>query len=216
MVNIRDFSNTTIALIVIVVLASAFAVRAVTTSVPVQQSFGFTPLRVLQLQVDPNMAFSLVPQNGIVGVGDSFAVTAAIENVTDMYGWQVYVCFNETVLECTGVSLPSDNVFSNEVTVCGGLTAYKATGFPQGPLQKIQNDEGWVLAGDCLLGQGQPMFNGSGVLCQIEFTAVSPGLTTLALLHDYVHTFQSYIVTSNLTAVTSPSASYASINVSSN
>jgi hypothetical protein len=159
------------------------------------------------------MAFDLVPQDVHVNIGDTFVVTAAVENATDMYGWQVYLVFDPTVLQCTDVSLPSNRVFSNSVTVSNALTAYDDMEFQAGPLRRIQNGEGWVLAGDCLLGADQPTFYGSGVLCQIEFKAISPGSTTLALLHDTAHTFQTYSLDSNIQAITSSSPFYSSIQV---
>ena len=76
-----------------------------------------------------------------------------------------------------------------------------------GPLKKVQNDEGWVLAGDCLLGAVQPTFTGSGVLCQIEFKAFSPGQTALTLLHDFAHDFQTFTLNFDLEATTSSSTS---------
>jgi hypothetical protein len=211
MFDIRDFSNMTIALLVIVVLASASAVRAIGTTVPKQ--IETTPITMSQLDVDPNMAFDMLPRDIHVRVGDTFTVTFAVANVKDMYGWQVYVCYSRAALECTGVSLPPNHVFSDRVTVSGALAKYDSKEFPPGPLRAIQNDEGWVLAGDCLLGASQTTFYGSGILCQIEFKAVSPGSSSLALLHDLDHNFQTYVLNFDLTAVTSQSASYSNVYV---
>jgi hypothetical protein len=214
MVDIRDFSNTAIALLIIIVLASVATVHAVTTTVPKQ--IESAPVIVPQLDIDSNMAFNMFPQDVHVRVGDTFVVTVAVENVTDMYGWQVYLRFNPAMVECTGASLPPNNVFCNSVTVTGALTGYNAKEFPPGPLCAIKNDEGWVLTGDCLLGADQPTFKGSGVLCQVEFRALSSGSTTLALLHDFTHTFQTYTLTFDLVAKTAPSAYYSNIYIASN
>jgi len=216
MINIRDFSNLTIVLIVIAVLACAFTARAVTTPAPPPQTWSYPPFTVTQLQIDPNMTFSMLPQNLNVSVGDTFTVTIAVENATDMYGWQVFLCFDSKMLECTGASLQSDNVFHGSETVCGALRDYNATEFTQGPLEKVQNDEGWILAGNCLLGKSQRTFYGSGVLCQVYFRAISLGSTTLSLLHNVAQTFQTFTLTSELTAMTAPSASYVNINTSPN
>lgn len=213
MFDVRDFSNMAIALIIVMVLASAVTVRALMSPAAELTSSPSTSARVDELKVDPNMAFDLVPQDVHVNIGDTFVVTAAVENATDMYGWQVYVVFDPMVLQCTGVFLPSNRVFSSSVTVSSALTAYDDMEFQVGPLRHIQNGEGWVLAGDCLLGASQPTFYGSGVLCQIEFKAISPGSTTLALLHDTAHTFQTYSLDPNIQAVTSSSPFYSNIQV---
>jgi hypothetical protein len=237
MLRICYFSSATIALLIAVVIVSALTVHAITFStstpelavrvstlaLPVKASTPALPVAaatpertwtVHQFDIDPNMTFDLLPQNVSAAVGATFEITVAVENVTDMSGWQVYMCFDSAVLECTGVSLPSNCVFSGSVTVSGALADYDATEFPQGLLRRIRNDEGWVLAGDCLMGMSQPSFNGSGVLCRVEFKAISPGSTTLALLHDSAHTFQTYTITSGSALMTAPSASCSNIVVS--
>jgi hypothetical protein len=229
MFDTRHFVNTTTALLIIIVLTSAFVVPAVTEptiapkpgvttttaepptttstpNLPVTTSTQ-TPSTVNSVAVDqnPDMTFDLLPQNLSVTVGDTLAVTVAVENVTDMYAWQVCICFDSTVLQCTGVSLPSNNVFCNSVTASGFVNDYNATEFPNVPIQKVSNDEGWVLAYDGLLGANQTAFNGSGVLCQMEFKAVSPGSTVLKARADSAP-FRTYIITSSLTTMTSESA----------
>jgi hypothetical protein len=164
---------------------------------------------------NPDMTFNLLPQNPSVTVGDTLAVTVAVENVTDMYAWQVCTFFDSTVLQCTGVSLPSNNVFCNSVTVSGFVNDYNATEFPSVPLQRVMNDKGWVLTMDCLLGANQTTFNGSGVLCQMEFKAVSPGSTILKAWADSAP-FSTYIITSRLKVMTSESACCSYVYVASN
>lgn len=213
MFNIRDFSNATIALLIIMALASAFTVRALTY--PAAEPVEFKLRRVNQLDTDPNMSFEILTQDVRIGVGNTFGVTVAVRNVKEMYGWQLYLCYDPAVLECLEVSAPSNNVFSSSITVSGALAEYDNAEFAEGPLQMVRNDKGWVLAGDCLLGVSQPTFHGSGVLCQIEFKAVSSGASALALLHDLNHVFQTYILTSDLRAITASSASYSYVIVTS-
>jgi hypothetical protein len=219
MFDIRDLSNGAIVLLLIIVFASVVTVHALTS--PVARPLGTgEPIRQLpqdKLYIDQNMAFHLLPQDVRVGVGDTFVVTVAVENATDMYAWQVYLTFDSKMLECLGVSLPSGYIFSSYVTVSGALANYNRTEFPNSPLQRVEvhNNEGWVLAGDSLLGASQPRFSGSGVLAQIEFQALSSGSTALALLHDLAHTFQTYILNFDLEAITTSSASYSDIQVAS-
>lgn len=214
MSDIRDFSNTTIALLIIMVFASAVTVRALTIPASAKEP-RFVFNRVDQLDTDPNMAFDMLPSEVRVNVSDTFVVTINVRNVTDMYGWQVYLCYDPAVLECVGVSLTPDYVFSSSVTVSSALAKFDSAEFPPGPIQRVRNDVGWVLAGDCLLGASQPTFYGSDVLCQIEFKAVSSGSSALGLLHDFAHAFQTYILTPDLRAITSPSTSYSSVYIAS-
>lgn len=212
MFDIRDLSNMAIVLLIIMVFASAVTVRALTVPGTKTIVTGLTTLSQ-GLDVDQNMAFYMFPNEVQVKVGDTFGITVAAVNVRDMFGWQAYVSFDSKMLECVGVYKPFNNVFSSRITVSGALAGYYPEEFSQGPLQAIRNDEGWVLAGDCLLGAGQRTFSGSGVLCQIEFKAVSSGATALMLLHDFDHSFQTFALNFDLKATTAPLASTSNIYV---
>jgi hypothetical protein len=211
-------------LLFIIVFASAATARGMLTVLCTPPTPITEPTQFPQensLPMNPNMTFNLFPENVSLEVGDLFVITVAVTNSTDMYGWQVYLRFDPTILECIGTSLPSNQVFSSKATVCGTLAEYNRTEFPQGhPLTCIRNDEGWVMAGDCLIGAKQQEFNGSGVLCQIEFKAISSGATCLALFHDgQTFTFGLYFSAyaySDLKWVTTTSASYSYVYVASN
>lgn len=212
MFDMRDLSNTAIILLIIMMFASAVTVRALMVPGTRTISIGSTTLSQ-ELDVDQNMAFYMFPNVSRVKVGDTFVITVAAANVQDMYGWQAYVSFDPTIVECIGVSKSLNYVFSSRMTVSGFLAGYYPEDFSQGPLQAVRNDEGWVLAGDCLLGARQPTFTGSGVLCQMKFKATSSGSTTLMLLHDFAHDFQTYALNFDLKATTAPSASSSNIYV---
>lgn len=214
MFDVRDLSNTTIVLLIIMVFASAITVRAMVNPVPIPSTYPQSMFKTGdELAVDPNMAFYLLPQDVRVEVGNTFVVTVAVGNAVDMFGWQAYLRFDPTMLEALRVSLYPNNVFSSSITVSGAMANYDRAEFPEGPLQKVQNDRGWVLAGDCLLGADQPTFDGSGVLCQVEFKAISPGSTALGLLHDSADDFQTFNVNFDLKAITASSTSYSNIYV---
>ena len=212
MFDVRDLSNATIVLLVIMVFASAVTVRAMLNPVSHPQP---TPYARDALVIDPNMAFNLLPQDVRVELGDTFVVTVAVGNAKDMFGWQAYLRFDPTMLEAVRVTFPLNYVFSSSVTVSAAVVSYSPTEFPKGPLQKIETTKGWVLAGDSLLGADQPTFEGSGVLCQVEFKAISSGSTALVLLQDSVaDDFQTINVNFDLKAITTPlTASYSNIYV---
>ncbi len=152
--------------------------------------------------IDVNMSFLMSPEEVFVGINDTFTIQVGIENATDMFGWQVYLHFEPEILECTNVFLPFDHVFSYGITVGGALVEYNSTEFTN-PLYRINNDEGRMLAGNCLLGANQSTFNGSGILCQIEFKAISTGSSIIQLC--LYSSFDSFILDSMIRAVKSPS-----------
>lgn len=207
MFDMRNLSNQALVFLFIVAFASAYSMIVFTMPVAKSTpSMTNAPALVSDtLIIDPNMALYLVPQDVNVRVGDTFVVSVAIENAKEMYGWQVYLRFDPTKLECLGVSVPSNYVFASHETVSNALVNYDHTEF-KNPLQGIRNDRGCVLAGDCLLGASQLTFDGSGVLCQIEFKAISSGSSPLRLLHN-LDDFQTCIVDIGIQAIASSSVS---------
>jgi hypothetical protein len=216
MLNIRDLSNTAIILIIIAVLSGAVTVRSlvtVTPAAPVQKGVAGT----VAYPTDPNMMFNMVPGDVSAKVGDTFQVAISVTNATNMFGWQIYVTYDPTKLECLKASFPDGYLLSSYVTVCDSLTIYNATEWPSGePLQKISNEVGWVLAGDCELGANQPTITGSGNLCQLEFRALEPGTTSLALVNAFNNGFQTFIVHPDISSTVSriaPAASYSNVYI---
>ena len=131
--------------------------------------------------VNPNVTFTVLPQEVATKISDVFIIEVGVANATEMYSWQVCLFFDNTILECINVSLPHDYVFSYTYTVSDALMDYNSTEFKNPLLHKIKNNEGEVLIGACLLGKNQTNFNGSGGLCQIKFKAISLGSSSLTL-----------------------------------
>ena len=145
--------------------------------------------------------FTVLPEEVNANVNDTFVVSVYAENLTDMYGWQIYLGFDSSIVECVNVSVPDDNVFSERYPVSQALIDWNSTEFTERPIQHISvgavnNGGGYVLAGDCLLGRNQTTFSGSGFLCQIAFKAVSSGSSTFSL--SLSGTFTTYCFDSTL------------------
>lgn len=145
-----------------------------------------------------NGTLIVLPQEIGVNVGDTFFVSVFAENLRNMYGWQVILFFDPTIVECLNVSVPGQQVFSDRYPVSQALIDFNSTEFTKRPLQYIQNDEGFVLAGDCLLGQNQTTFYGSGFLCQMTFKALSSGSSNLALSTADVQSSRTYYLDEGL------------------
>jgi len=154
-----------------------------------------TESSVAEVATTQNTIMYLLPQENIVKTGEIFAINVAVENAMDVYAWQIHLDFDPTVLECVNVALPPYYVFSYAITVGFALVEYNSTEF-ENPLQRIVNNEGWVLTGDSLIGTNQTTLNGSGILCQIEFKAISAGSSSLKLLTN--SSLGTYVLNSNL------------------
>jgi len=198
-------------------------VTPATDSTPVTQSTRTTS-PVSTTQSTPDMAmpnatnettngtFIVLPQEVSVNVGDTFFVSVFAENVRNMYGWQVILFFDPTIVECLNVSVPGQQVFSDRYPVSQALIDFNSTEFTKRPLQSVQNGEGFVLTGDCLLGRNQTTFYGSGFLCQVTFKALSSGSSNLALSTADVQPFRTYYLDEGLDLII-PSLSNSSITV---
>lgn len=159
-----------------------------------------------------NGTFIVLIQEANVNVGDTFLVSMFAENVSDMYAWQVILFFDPTIAECLNASVPNQNVFSDRISVSRALMDFNSTEFPNGPLQSVQNEDGYMLTGDCLLGVGQQTFSGSGFLCEATFKALSSGSSNLAFSRAGNQPFNTFYLDEELNKIV-PSFSNNSIIV---
>jgi hypothetical protein len=114
---------------------------------------------------------SVIPASQTVGEEgqplptDPFIINITLTDFTDVYTWQIRVLFNPTILNCTGAWYPNDHIFAGKTTA------------PSEPV--IDNTAGSVLYGNSLVG-AVPGINGTEArLCQIEFTGMAVGLSTI-------------------------------------
>lgn len=91
-------------------------------------------------------------------VGDTFILNVTIDNVVNMQCWQVGLQWNTSLLEFARLVYPSDNVLAELEPGVEPITLAPDT----------TSIAGMVIFGASAL-PGQPGFNGSGVLAQVEF-----------------------------------------------
>jgi PKD repeat protein len=96
--------------------------------------------------------------------GSTFIINLTVADVANMYTWQAQILFKPSMLNCNDATFPADNVFAGKPTI------------PVPPI--IDNIGGSVTFGASMIGAG-PGFTGTGVLCQINFTVVGWGNSTL-------------------------------------
>jgi hypothetical protein len=131
------------------------------------------PINAAKTQATQTAILSIKPQNitnPSLTINSKFTVNVTVENIMDLYGWQIKLFFNSSILNCTTASLPSDNVFAGKSIV------------PVSPV--IDNVKGYVLYGCSLLG-GASTFSGNGTLCQIEFKVKAVGWSYLNFSQPY-------------------------------
>lgn len=113
---------------------------------------------------------SIQPQSIIddtIAPGATFKINLTVADVTDLYGWQAKILFDNTVLECTstGTQLPSNHVFT-------GMSY-------QSPAPDIRNADGYVFV-MAILMSGPGVNVTQGLLYQIQFSVIGRGLSDLS------------------------------------
>jgi parallel beta-helix repeat protein len=112
-----------------------------------------------------------------MNVGETFTVALNVTDLADLYTYQIVFKYNQTMLNMTNLTFPSDNVFAGQSVIDSSLTPISQT-----PSSLIdQHDKlGVAVAGQTLLGAvGVDVSN--GLLFQVNFTAAAAGATTIQI-----------------------------------
>jgi len=110
---------------------------------------------------------SVEPDYILIGAfPDTCVVNITITDVADLYGYEVLLLYNTTVLNCTGVTFRPDFIFNYTENVITTLD--------------VRYGEGEVLMMSSLMGL-ETSFNGSGILFHAEFTAIHVGNSSLEI-----------------------------------
>ena len=119
-------------------------------------------------QADPIISAPLVTVN----VGDTFIIPISIADATDLTSWQFDLAFNPTIVNL------------NSVTEGPLMSSFGLTLFGPGA---IDNIAGLIsLVTDSYIDL-PPEPSGSGVLADIEFTALAPGVSPLTFSNVFVN-----------------------------
>jgi len=105
------------------------------------------------------------PRQSYPSAGQSLTINAAVLDVTNLSAWQLLIGFNPSIINCTDVTIPPDNIFDGNYIL-----------FPP----EINNTKGYAKI-FCVLN-GTHGVNGSGTLCQINFQCLTPGVTALEII----------------------------------
>lgn len=156
------------------------------------------------LKINPSYA-SIGEENQVIPTTQPITLSIEVENVVDLFSWQVVLHYNQSILNTREdwVWLPSEHVFNGkEILEAPAVLSTDANG-------------AYIMKTVSLTGNEQT-FNGSGVLCGINFTAVGePGVSHLNFTKPIGNmdcTFETYLLDSNLDEI-SASAVEGSIEV---
>lgn len=107
-----------------------------------------------------------------VGVGDTFTIPISITDAVDLTSWQFDLAFNPTIVQ------------ANSVTEGPFLSSFGLTLFGPGV---IDNGSGLIsLVTDAYVDL-PPLPSGDGVLANIEFLALSPGVSPLTFSNVFLN-----------------------------
>jgi len=118
-------------------------------------SYSATPTTI---SVSPSMLYA--------ELGEHFTINLTIAYAVDVYGWEVNLTFNPSVLQITNVTVPPDHFLEGRPQGCVGLQKFI---YPS-----------CIILGNCILGDYSG-FHGSGVLATIEFEVVGSGECLLGI-----------------------------------
>jgi len=121
-------------------------------------------------KVSVQLLSQTVGQEDVLLPTSPFTINITVQDVEDLYAWQIYLYYNSTILSTREdlIILPLGHVFEDK------------TFYPLGPYIENDSKGTYILYGATLSGD-QSTFNGRGVLCQIEFIGQEKGTSWLNL-----------------------------------
>jgi hypothetical protein len=125
----------------------------------------------------------IIPQSSSGTVGSTITFNVSVNNVADLFTWQILVNYTGSILNCTGATLPTDHVFAGQTFI------------PVTPI--IDNVAGSVTDGLTLMTGS---FSGNGTLCQLQFKVLAIG--TCAVKFSTPYGADTFLLDSNLSVIT--------------
>ena len=126
-------------------------------------------LAFIRLSYSSETMYSLTPSRIEVLPGQNFTIDVIVQNVSDLFAWQLAIKYSAKVINCTAAWIPEDNVFTGQTTV------------PVSPVFNDPTNDGYnyTLFGNSLLS-GSVLVE-QGVLCRLNFTTIGYGQTPVVL-----------------------------------
>jgi hypothetical protein len=119
-------------------------------------------IKIQPIKADPTTSVYIGLPSKTVALGDSFTVNVTVENVENLFAWQVALYYPSSVLNGTQVD-------EGPFLKVGGSTNFMIVNFTD----TYNATYGYLLVGDVLLGA--LTVNGSGTLATVTFKAIGAG-----------------------------------------
>ena len=126
-----------------------------------------------QMSVIP--ASQTVGTEGVDPPTEPFTINITLTDFAGVYTWQMRLDYNPALLNVTRAWYPDDHIFAGKATS------------PVAPV--IDNDVGYVLYGNSLVGPEPGIDGAHAVLCQIEMRGVAAGISSLTFHEGVGGTF---------------------------
>jgi hypothetical protein len=151
-----------------------------------------TSVCVTKSQGDPNTAVSVIPAQTSIQVGKTFTVNITLSNVANLYGLDVTLDYNSSILQLVGAK-PDGNNLTSAVAFLG------TNSIPGGVLygSPVTNDTNSIDAGGLYYNTSlsttneyhifatsvnqASSFNGSGTIASLTFSVLNSGHSDLTL-----------------------------------
>ena len=120
-----------------------------------------SPILISIPKCETSTKLSIIPPSIVdpsLSIGQEFIVNVTVEDVVDLYTWQVQVFFDPSIINCTNAWIPAGSPFDFAV---------------DSPIV-IDPTEGWVSLGSSKLGE-VPGTSGNGTLASIQFKVMGVG-----------------------------------------
>ncbi len=147
------------------------------------------------------------PEMLTLPVGANFTVTVNVTNVQRLYTWQVVLKFNDSVVNCTGVWIPSDNIFKGKTYAEGEHL------FDRDYVDKYA----FLIYGASLIGENYVDAENS-ILFKANFTVKENGATRITFAtkeaparRDYLTKFYSFTLDYDLDEITSFTTNFCTV-----
>ncbi len=142
------------------------------------------------VETESTTTLSICPQESSAAPGETFSVNVTVTNVTDLYGWQIMIHFNSTILNASSLA-------RGPFLETAGLTLWQVWEIthPGEPYGTIDNTMGYITVGDVLNPPFPPSgATGNGTLVTITFLVKARGITQLSFVEDPTFTYLSTVM----------------------
>ena len=148
------------------------------------------------------------PETVTLPVGSNFTVTVNVTNVKGLYTWQAVLKYNGSVINCTGVWVPAENVFKGKIY----------TGVEPEFGKDYIDGYDYMMYAASLVGWDVFVNVDNGILFKANFTVINVGATRITFAtkehparKDQLTAFNSFMLDSDLNDIDFSATSFCTV-----